>query len=267
MNNSQLNALSKDNFVIPELPSTIDEVIEQLEKIIDYSIINNNCGGYFAVLYHKVTCKIKDCISKKDFEDCARMERLDVAFASRYLDAYYSWVSGKKTTASWQIAFETVTANRSLVLQHLLIGMNAHINLDLGIAAANVMLGFALDDIHNDFNTINNILASMIDNVEDCLIKVNPLMKLLDLNWYNYDEMLVQFSIETARDGAWNFAKEINGKTGADFNECINIRDKRIAELGKIIIHPIGFLLKSIVKLIRLFEKKNVVNVIKFLGE
>ncbi len=195
------------------------------------------------------------------------MEHLDVLFASRYLDAYYSWVSGKKTTTSWQIAFETATENKSLVLQHLLIGMNAHINLDLGIAAANVMSGFALDDIHNDFNAINNILASMIDNVENCLTKVNPLMKLLDLNWYNFDEMLVQFSIDKARDGAWNFAKEISGKTGDDFNECINIRDQQIAELGKIIIHPIGFLLKTIVKLIRLFEKKNVVKVIEFLGE
>lgn len=266
MNGGTQASLSKNNFVIPSLPVSIDEVIEQLERIIDYSITNNNCCGYFAVLYHKVTCKIKDCISKKDFEDCVRMERLDVLFASRYLDAFYSWLSGAKTTSSWQIAFEAVTKNKSLVLQHLLVGINAHINLDLGIAASNVMSGYALDDLHNDFNTINSILASMIDNVEDCLTKVNPLMKLLDLNWYNYDEMLVKFSIDSARDGAWNFAKEINGKTGTDFSDCINMRDNRITELGKIIVHPIGFLLKTMVKLIRLFEKKNVSKVIKFLA-
>lgn len=40
------------------------------------------------------------------------------------------------------------------------------------------MKGLSIDAIHNDFNTINGILASMIDNIEDCLTKINPLMKL-----------------------------------------------------------------------------------------
>ena len=267
MNALQSNTFLKNDFTIPALPVNINEVIEQLEIIIENAKANNSSAGYFAVLYHKVTCRIKECISEKDFEDCVRMERFDVLFACRYLNAYYSYISAKKVSKSWQIAFEATTENKSLVLQHLLTGMNAHINLDLGIAAANVMQNFALDDIHNDFNTINSILATMINNIEGCLTKINPLMKLLHLNWYNYDEMLVKFSINTARDGAWEFAQEVSGKAGSAFDDCFNIRDNRIAELGKIIIHPIGILLKIMVKLIHLFEKKNVVSVIKSLGE
>ncbi len=102
-------------------------------------------------------------------------------------------------TASWQIAFKHASDNTFLVLQHLLIGMNAHINLDLGIASSKVMEGFALDDIHNDFNTINNLLGAMIDNMEDCLTKVNPLMRLLHLNWFKYDEMLVAIQYENSQ--------------------------------------------------------------------
>ncbi len=259
------NTKMKDYIIFP-LPKTIDEVIAQLQQITDHSIATKNCAGYFAVLYNKVTRKIKDCIGEKSFEDCTRMERLDVIFANRYIDAYNSWISGKKTTASWQLAFETAVDNTSLVLQHLLVGMNAHINLDLGIASANVMDGLALDNIHNDFNTINNVLGAMINNMEDCLTKVNPLLRLLHLNWFKYDEMLVQFSMNTARDGAWEFAKEISGKTGRAFEDCLAARDKRIAELGKVIAHPKGILLKTIVRLIRLCEKKDVGNVMEFLG-
>ena len=102
-------------------------------------------------------------------------------------------------------------------------------------------MGFTLDDIHNDFNTINSLLASMIDNIEDCLTKVNPLMKLLDLKIYKYDEMLVQFSISTARDGAWSFSQELSGKTGADYENCIRTRDERIAQLGSSIANPGDF--------------------------
>ena len=180
--NPPLEIVTKNDLLLLQLPASIDEVIIQLEKIIIYCQINNNCAGYFAVLYHKVTSKVKDCIKNKDFEDGQRMERMDVTFANRYLDAFYSWIAGKQTTNSWKIAFDSVAQNKSLVLQHLLLGMNAHINLDLGIATVVVMDGFSIDDIHNDFNTINSILGSMTDNIESCLTKVNPLMKLLDLH-------------------------------------------------------------------------------------
>ena len=259
--------VTKNDLLKLPIPATIDEVIIQLERIIAYCEFNNNCAGYFAVLYHKVTCKVKDCITNKDFEDGVRMERLDVTFANRYLDAFYSWVDGKQITRSWKIAFDSVEQGKPLVLQHLLLGMNAHINLDLGIATALVMDGFSIDDIHNDFDTINSILASMIDNIEACLTKINPLMLLLNLNIYKYDEMLVQFSISAARDGAWMFAKELSGKKGNDYENCISTRDESIQQLGVSIANPHGVLLKLIVKLIRLFEKKNIATVIKLLGD
>ena len=265
--NTPPQIITKNDLLLLQLPSTIDEVIAQLGKIIIWCEINNNRAGYFAVLYHKVTCKVKDYINNKDFEDGIRMEHIDVAFASRYLGAFYSWVAGKQTTDSWRVAFDAVSKNTPLVLQHLLLGINAHINLDLGVATALIMDGVTLDDIHNDFNTINSILASMIDNIEGCLTKVNPLMKLLHLNIYKYDEMLVEFSISTARDGAWGFAQELSEKTGVDYENCIRARDERIEQLGSSVAKPRGFLLKFIVKLIRLFEKKNAVSVIKLLGE
>jgi len=264
--NASPDIITKNDLLQLQLPATIDEVIIQLEKIITYCQINNDCAGYFAVLYHKVTCKVKDCITDKDFEDGIRMERLDVTFANGYLYAFYSWIAGKPTSHSWKIAFDSVAQNKPLVLQHLLLGMNAHINLDLGIATALVMDGFSLDDIHKDFDTINSILASMIDNIEACLTKINPLMRLLNLNIYKYDEMLVQFSIATARDGAWVFAKELSLKKGNDYENCISTRDVSIQQIGNSIANPRGFLLRLIVGLIRLFEKKSVSAVMNFLG-
>ena len=67
---------------------TIDQVIEQLDDIIDWSIIRSSRLGYFAALYRKVTIKVKDGIRDGYFEDAERMERLDVIFANRYLEAF-----------------------------------------------------------------------------------------------------------------------------------------------------------------------------------
>src|SRR5690606_41399624 len=54
-----------------------------------------------------------------------------------------------------------------LVLQHLLLGMNAHINLDLGIAAAETAPGTALPALKRDFDEITTLLGEMLDDVQD----------------------------------------------------------------------------------------------------
>lgn len=92
--------------------------------------------GYFAALYRRVTMAVKQGVADNIFQDGARMERLDVIFANRYLDALQEFRNGQPTTMSWRAAFQAAAHWYPLVLQQLLVGMNAHINLDLGVAAA-----------------------------------------------------------------------------------------------------------------------------------
>ena len=79
------------------------------------------------------------------------MEVLDVLFAKRFIDAYDLWKSGQKPTESWRLAFEVSKNPSHLVLQHLFLGINAHINLDLGIAASETMVGKDIHGIKGDF--------------------------------------------------------------------------------------------------------------------
>jgi len=64
------------------------------------------------------------------------MERLDVTFANRYLDAVARHRAGRETTRAWGVAFAALGRWPPIVIQHQMLGMNAHINLDPGIAAA-----------------------------------------------------------------------------------------------------------------------------------
>ncbi|RDV14519.1 hypothetical protein DXT99_14050 [Pontibacter diazotrophicus] len=109
---------------------TTDEVITALDNIIQQSISTNDRAGYFAVLYYLVTCRVKEEIIHHEFDDGPRMERLDVLFANRYLEAWHLWKEGRQPTASWGVAFRSATLAPAIILQHLLLGVNAHINLD-----------------------------------------------------------------------------------------------------------------------------------------
>ena len=78
--------------------TTIDEVIERLGAIIEESVRTESRLGYFASLYNRVTITVRDGVKTGRFEDNARMERLDVLFANRYLDAYDAYRRGEPPT-------------------------------------------------------------------------------------------------------------------------------------------------------------------------
>ena len=237
--------------------NTIDQVIAMLDDIIEKSKNTESTLGYFAALYRKVTIKVKEGIANGIFENGPRMERLDVIFANRYLKAYSDYQNSKPVTQSWEVAFKMSTNFWPIVLQHLLIGMNAHINLDLGIAAAEVSEGEDINDLHNDFNKINTILSSLVDEVENELATIWPTLRKL-LKWTRkVDNFLVDFSMELARDGAWKFATSL-ARTPIDEKEAfIKQRDSKVAKNGSIVSNP-GIIAGIILGIIRLGEKGSV---------
>ena len=122
---------------------TIDDVVSALDAIVQSSYDKQSRLGYFAAMYRRVTRVVRDGISAGSFQNGPLMEQLDVAFASRYLDALSTFQAGGAATRSWMVAFQGCNDANLLILQQLLSGMNAHINLDLGIAAAQVCPGAA----------------------------------------------------------------------------------------------------------------------------
>lgn len=240
------------------MPSrTINEVITTLDGIIVAECANNSCMAYFPILYRKVTIRIKEGIQNNEFENSQRMEKLDVLFANRYIHAYECSGLNNTYTKSWRNAFEAAKTGRLLIMQHLLLGINAHINLDLGIAVAETVgEDGELMDFENDFNKINEILGSMIANVKAQLISVSPLFGLLDKFGKGREDKLASFSINIARDGAWLFANQYHISPNKE--QEINNRDVIIAMLAEKLIHQKSWVLRYLVKAIYLFEKKDV---------
>lgn len=243
----------------PEIPqpSSIDEVLAALDKIIDWSMATESRLGYFAALYRKVTQKVKEGIEEGFFEDGPRMERLDVVFASRYLDALRSFEAGEKPTESWQVAFGAAAKWRYLILQQLLVGMNAHINLDLGIAAATIAPGDRLPALRTDFDRINEILFSLVKEVEEEIGEVSPWLGWLARFGGKLGDELIRFSLGVARRGAWRLARRLAPWPEDEWGSEIAHRDQGTARLGREVLSP-GPLLRWGVALIRMRESNDV---------
>jgi len=244
-------------FSMSAKPTTINQIISTLEQIVLDSEKNQDPLGYFTALYLKVTKKVKEGIDNNYFDDGPRMEKLDVVFANRYLDAYFAYKEHKPITASWQRAFKLSTKYWPIVLQHLLVGMNAHINLDLGIAAAQVMKGKNIEDLEDDFNKINDILSSLVVGVEKDLGEIWPTLKIILKLTSKFDNFLVNFSMKIARNGAWDFAVSIVNKPPEVLKELIEARDQKTSKKAKIITNP-GIVAGTVFGIIRLGERGSV---------
>jgi hypothetical protein len=240
--------------------TSIDEVIDVLQEIIDHETRLNSPLAYFPALYRLVTIRVKQGIGNREFADGARMDKLDVLFANRYIEAYIALKNQKPHTGSWRIVFEA-EKRPLLILQHLLLGMNAHINLDLGIATAETGKGNELTLLLNDFNTINRLLFEMTDKVQSRIGKVSPLLGLLDRLAGNSDTLLVNFSISEARDGAWKSAGEFH--TSTNNANLLTSRDKKISAMGLALIYPNSRWVRGVVFAIRMAESKNVKRVVE----
>jgi hypothetical protein len=251
-------------------PRTIDDVILALTEIIQVCADEKRRLGYFPALYRRVTERVKAGIAAGRFEDGARMERLDVAFASRYLEAWDAWCAGRGMSACWRIAFEAGARWRPVILQHLLSGMNAHINFDLAIAAAETCPGAAIERLKNDFDTINQVLAELVDPVEHDLAEVSPWIGLIGTFGGHAGDALVNFDIRAARRLAWEQALRLSALQGSgqEFSLALTIRgmDAVVAVLGALILHP-GPRLQTGLLLVRVREESDAVKVIAALTQ
>ncbi len=235
----------------------IERVLEDLDGVIARAAEAGDACGYFAVLYRKVTAKVAEALQAGFFDDAQRIERLDVLFAERYFDAVAAWNAGGRPTDSWALTFAAGERWRPLILQHLLVGINAHINLDLGIAAARCSPGAQLPELRRDYDRVNAILAAMIASVQRDLLRVSPWLGLLDRIGARTQTELIRFSIVAARAGAWSFAEELAETPTSRWQPAIEERDRRVTRVGEHVLRPGGWMSAGLL-VVRVRERSDV---------
>ncbi|HEX8141908.1 MAG TPA: DUF5995 family protein [Pyrinomonadaceae bacterium] len=246
---------------------SIDEVIVQLDEIIARARLDESRLGFFAVLYRNVTMKVKEGIKAGFFEDGPRMERLDVAFANRYLSAMESYRLGQQPSKCWLVSFEAASAWPPLIVQHLLLGMNAHINFDLGIAAAETCPGEELPSLQTDFNRINLVLGSMVLKVKENIDQLSPWIKLIDSIDPITEDKIINFSLDKARQSAWLVATMLAPLSPAEQSAKLQILDSAVAAFGRLLRQPKGWLIKLALLVIRLRESNDIRRIIDVLSQ
>ncbi|HEU4727059.1 MAG TPA: DUF5995 family protein, partial [Kofleriaceae bacterium] len=243
----------------------IDGVVAELDRIIATATAEGSRIGLFAALYRQVTLRVRQGIARGLFEDGPRMAMLDTVFANRYLEALAAWQTGGSLSKSWWCAFEASRRTDLILLQHLLLGINAHINLDLGVAAATICPGATLAPLHTDFDRINQILASLTDEVKHVVARFSPMLHLLEEIPADVEDAMINFSMTIARDDAWQHAALLAAQAPPQQGPTIALIDAKTAFLGRLIADP-AKILTTVLDAVHLGESRDIPAVITALN-
>src|SRR5713226_4762321 len=226
----------------PQTLNPIDGVVSELKRLIAWALTQPSRVGYFASLYLRVTNTIRSKIGTGYFDDDARMELLDAAFASRYLSAVQQFrTQDRALSKAWAVALNATNQENLIIVQHLLLSMNPHINIDLAIAAAKTCPGNAIGSLQGDFNRINAILASVVPAVISEIDALSPYLHLLADLAQDGETSIIDFNLVGARDASWAMAQRLACLSSPEQENVIAGENVPIAVLSQAILSP-GFI-------------------------
>lgn len=179
----------------------------------------------FLRCYMMMTVNTLQAIDTREFRDPTWVERLLHRFAEYYFEALDAFEEGAELSPPvWRFAHETARQENRWVIQHLLLGVNAHINFDLVLTLEELLRDewpkletARREQRYEDYCHVNAIIARTIDDVQDDVIRPSmPVMGVVDGLMGRLDEFLISRFITGWRDEVWKRAVALVETTDTD---------------------------------------------------
>jgi hypothetical protein len=243
-------------------PRTVDDVLAALRTVVDDAARTGDRNGLFAAVYRQVTAAVAQQLADGLFDDADRLNRFDALFAGRYLTALQTWRDGNDPGRSWRLAFRAAEDGDAVLVQHVVLGINAHINLDLAVAAAQTSPGEGIGSLEDDFERINDVLVDVLCRLQGAVNELSPLFGGLDAVLGRIDEEVVGFKVQRARAEAWEAAVLLAGQTGDARERAMRMLDRYAYGLGRIVLAP-PFPIPAALQVVRFAERVDIPEAIR----
>ncbi len=222
-----------------------NKVIAKMKGQVDAWEQAADARAIFLRCYMMMTQNMLSAIEKREFHDPAWVEKLLNRFADYYFVALESFESDPGNAPPiWRLAYDFTFDPKSLALQKLLVGVNAHINYDLVLTLFDLLEQEWWDlteDLrvrrYQDHCLVNEVIGRTIDTVQDQILeRAQPSMDIIDKLFGPLDELLISRLISRWRENVWEAAIQLLSTSDpAERNEMIHaIEDRALAKANMI---------------------------------
>jgi hypothetical protein len=222
--------------------TSLDEIIDGLRALERELRAGRDRRAVFTSAYLSMTEEVKSGTQEQRFSDGEWVARYAICFANLYRKAFLAFENGDapRLPKPWKLSFETSRSGRALLVQDLLLGVNAHINHDLPIALVEASIDPHREKRRRDHFALNDAIRRATDPVQERIAALYaPAIELLDHALGRLDEDLANFSIEKARLNAWVSAIALTDAEGEA--EAAAVRDSisdHASVMAKLILLP-----------------------------
>lgn len=226
--------------------SSTGDVRRWLSALEQHFLAARDRRGVFVTAYLTITQAVESQCDAGGFEDDAWVRQYLVAFGTLYRDALLADVAARQrgdaigVPKAWRVAFDAADAGRGWVIQHLMLGVNAHINHDLALALLSAGIGHDRMTRYNDHTAVNLVLErATLALKTEVAFKWAPVLERLDAAAGSLDDDVTGFSIAKARDHAWAMAVAIDATRGTAGEALLRAAlDDQAAVLARLILAP-----------------------------
>jgi hypothetical protein len=203
--------------LVEEPYTDVDEAKRGLRELRSAFEARDDRRAVFLAVYSRMTSGVAQGIRADDFDDPDWVAEYLVSFANLYREAVHDFETGALATLPdpWQVAFETAETGDSLVLQDVLLGVNAHINYDLALAVDDAGIRPDPERKYADHSRVTDVIADIIDEAQEVISGYDAEgLAVLDESLGRLDERLTVLTIDECRDSAWRTAVALDSRFG-----------------------------------------------------
>lgn len=221
---------------------TIEAVVETFRTLEQALYERKDRRAVFLSAYLTMTLEIEKRVGERTYHDPAWVAAYAVAFANLYRVALLDFERGDvaKVAPAWRLSFETAQTRSNLILQDVLLGVNAHINHDLAFALVAVTIDPERESRRHDHFEVDHAIRSATNAVQARIGDLYvPLYRYLDRLLGRYDEKVASFSVEKARLNAWKSAVSLaNAATDGERTLVAQSIADNATVFGRLILLP-----------------------------
>lgn len=215
-----------------------ENVIDQMRR---QYLAWEQCDDYrciFLQCYSLMTENMLRSLEAGRFHDREWATRLLNLFADYYFHALQAYEKDPSAApAVWRYAHETSCSRDLHVLQHLMLGINAHINYDLVLTLTDMLRpewqqldASQRQRRYEDHCLVNTVIAETIDTVQDTVIEHHaPFMDLIDRLMGRVDEWMLSRLITHWRQNVWDNAMDLLAARDVAEQEVLRLKVEKDA--------------------------------------
>jgi hypothetical protein len=190
-------------------------IIARMQALVGSWQERGDQRAVFLSCYQMMTQNMLTAIERGEFRDSLWIGRLLHDFADYYFKALEQYDRNPTSTPRvWYIAHDAARDSKSMALQNLLLGVNAHINYDLVLTLDDLLHSEwqrlspeKQADRYWDYCYVNDIIGKTIDAVQDQVLEpAMPILDIFDSLLGRHDETLVSNLITHWRENVWKQA-------------------------------------------------------------